>query len=151
MQEPSSTRVQELVARLRAAGHRLTPQRLAILCSLARGDAHPSAEAIFAEVRALHPMVSLATVYNTIETLKEMGEVLELQFSTGNRYDGRLATPHPHLVCTHCGRIEDVALPALQSAVDAAARHLPFTAAVPRLDFYGICPACRETAPLQNR
>ena len=64
---------------------------------------------IHQEIRRFFPGTSLATVYNTIELLKEIGQVLEIEFSGApNRYDGRRPGPHPHLVCLRCGKIDDV-------------------------------------------
>ncbi len=146
MDAVSEERLGTLVEHLRGSGHRLTPQRLAIARVLACSRDHPSAETIFAEVRAEYPMVSLATIYNTLETLKDMGEVLEIEFSAGNRYDARQVAPHPHLACTRCGRIEDVALPDIQERIAAVAQHLPYSAVVPQVTFMGVCPACQEMA-----
>ena len=54
-------------------------------------------------------MMSRATVYKTLDTLKGAGEVLELEFREGpNRYDANMPSAHPHVVCTGCGRIDDV-------------------------------------------
>ncbi|MGB3905399.1 MAG: transcriptional repressor, partial [Anaerolineae bacterium] len=89
-------RLEELVITLRGKGYRLTPQRLAVLRVLAESGDHPSVEQIYGEVRRQYPMMSRATVYKTVEALKEMAQVLELEFSgASNRYDGRRAEPHP--------------------------------------------------------
>ena len=86
-----------MIKSLKETDHRLTPQRLAVLRVLADSAGHPSVEEIYEQVRQQHPMMSLATVYKTVETLKEMGQVLELEFSgAGNRYDGRQAEPYEH-------------------------------------------------------
>jgi Fur family peroxide stress response transcriptional regulator len=141
---PTNNRVHELVAGLRANGHRLTPQRLAVLRVLAESTDHPSVELIYDKVRRQHPMISRATVYKTVETLKGMGQVLELEFSgTSNRYDGRRIEPHVHLVCRGCGRIEDLELPALTKEAREAAERAGYELQGHRLDFYGLCPSCR--------
>jgi len=141
---PTDNRVQELVAGLRANGHRLTPQRLAVLRVLAESPDHPSVEQIYDKVRRQHPMISLATVYKTVETLKGMGQVLELEFSgASNRYDGRWTEPHVHLVCRGCGRIQDLELPALTQEAREAAERTGYELLGHRLDFYGLCPNCR--------
>lgn len=137
-------RVQALVAGLRAKGYRLTPQRLAVLRALVETADHPSVEQIYGRVRQDHPMISPATVYRTVETLKEMTEVLELEFSgASNRYDGRRAEPHPHLVCRGCGSIQDLELPALVREATEVAEKAGYELLGHRLDFYGLCPRCR--------
>ena len=90
-------RAAELLDKLAQGGYRRTPQRFYIVEALVGDESHPTAEAIFARVRQACPTTSLATVYKTLETLKEMGEVLELEFSEGsNRYDGLRPAAHPH-------------------------------------------------------
>jgi Fur family peroxide stress response transcriptional regulator len=137
-------RLEELVTTLRAKGYRLTPQRLAVLRVLAESGDHPSVEQIYGEVRQQYPMMSRATVYKTVETLKEMEQVLELEFSgAGNRYDGRRAEPHPHLICGNCGSIQDLELPALMREAVEAAEKTGYELVGHRLDFYGLCPDCQ--------
>jgi Fur family peroxide stress response transcriptional regulator len=140
----TDNRVEELVAVLRGKGHRLTPQRLAVLRVLVGSTDHPSVEQIYDEVHRQHPMISRATVYKTVETLKEMSQVLELEFSgTSNRYDGRRIEPHPHLVCRGCGGIRDLELPALTREATEVAERTGYELLGHRLDFYGLCPACQ--------
>ena len=42
-----ASRVNKIVGRLRERGHRLTPQRYAVMLALVEGDEHPSAEQLF--------------------------------------------------------------------------------------------------------
>ena len=96
-------RTELILDKLKEKGHRITPQRLVILRTLVESQNHPSVEDIFAKVRVHFPTTSLATVYKTISVIKELGEVLELEFSSGhNRYDGHKPYPHPHLLCVKC-------------------------------------------------
>ena len=136
-------RLDRVTARLKARGYRLTPQRLAILRALIGSDQHPSVEQIYRQVRRDFPTTSLATVYNTLECLKGLGEVLELPLGGGSRYDGRKPESHPHIVCTACSRIEDLDID-LAGAAQAVAQEQGYTEVRHRLEFYGICPACQE-------
>lgn len=139
----ATSRVQQIVARLRERGHRLTPQRYAVLRALVEGGEHPSAEQLFQRVSEDYPMMSPATVYKTLDTLKAAGEVLELEFRDGpNRYDANLPNPHPHVVCTRCGRIDDVMDERLDPSVAEVASRTGYQVRRYRLDFYGVCPSC---------
>jgi len=140
----SKSRLDELVTSLRANGHRLTPQRLAVLRLLAESPDHPSVEQIYERVRRRHPMISRATVYKTVEMLKGMAMVLELEFSGANRYDGRRVEPHLHLICRGCGSIQDLELPALLREATEVAERTGYELLGHRLDFYGLCPNCRK-------
>jgi Fur family peroxide stress response transcriptional regulator len=145
--ERVEARVDELVRKLRANGQRLTPQRLALLRALVSNPDHPSAEQAYREVLPLYPMMSLATVYKTIDVLKELGEIHELEFRDGaNRYDANIPGPHPHLVCTQCGRIQDLDVGELGALTAEVGALTGYAGVRPRLDFYGLCPACRATS-----
>ena len=63
-----ASRVNEIVGRLRERGHRLTPQRYAVVRALVEGGEHPSAEQLFHRVSDAYPMMSRATVYKTLDT-----------------------------------------------------------------------------------
>ncbi len=125
-------------------GLTLTPQRLAILEYLDGNTDHPSAEDIYGAVKERFPTMSFATVYNTLQTLRDMGELLELTIDPARRrYDPNPAEHH-HLICTECRRIVDIrgpfelALPPDEAAgFDVNGNHV---------EFYGICPACRRGA-----
>jgi len=126
----------------------MTPQRMAVLEELLRTDSHPSVEEIYRELRPLYPMMSLATVYKTVAILKELGEVIELEFSDGrNRYDAHTHQPHAHLVCRRCDRIEDHPIDELDQLMASAAAHSSYRLLSMRLDFYGICAKCSGSAP----
>ena len=141
----AARRYQDMLERLRAQGKRLTPQRLAILEHLSRSRAHPSAEIIFRDLSARFPSMSLATVYKTLTMLKEHGQVLELGFAgQESRFDGHIPHPHPHLVCTRCGAIVDPPEVPLEEITQAMAQATGFRILSHRLDFYGLCPACRK-------
>jgi Fur family transcriptional regulator, peroxide stress response regulator len=139
----AANRVNEILRRLRERGHRLTPQRYAVVRALVEGGEHPSAEQLFQRVSDAYPMMSPATVYKTLDTLKAAGEVLELEFREGpNRYDANIPTAHPHVVCTRCGRINDVMLDQIGPSIENAAKQSNYQISGYRLDFYGLCPNC---------
>jgi Fur family peroxide stress response transcriptional regulator len=145
--QPRTRRQDELVARLQAAGYRLTPQRLALVNLLANDDSHPSADQIFARLRAEYPTISLATVYNTLDVLVELGEALTLDLSEGcTRYDVRRPAAHPHVVCRACGRVSDLEVDGLREFVQEARAASDFGDLQPRIYFDGICPDCAGPA-----
>jgi Fur family transcriptional regulator, peroxide stress response regulator len=138
-------RTEMILDKLKQKGHRITPQRLVILRTLVESQDHPSVEDIFAKVRVHFPTTSLATVYKTISVIKELGEVLELEFSSGhNRYDGHKPNPHPHLLCVKCKRIVDPELSSLAHLTQELVSDTGYRILSHRLDFYGICPGCQQ-------
>jgi Fur family peroxide stress response transcriptional regulator len=138
-------RLQELTRKLRDRGHRLTPQRLAVLKILAVSDGHPTVQQIYDQIAADFPMTSLATVYKTVTVMKDMGEVLELGFSDdSNHYDGNKPFPHPHLICTKCKSIVDSEVPGQAALFQQVEEATGYKILSHRLDFYGICPQCQD-------
>jgi Fur family peroxide stress response transcriptional regulator len=141
----SEQRHEAMVESLKEHGHKLTPQRLAIIRILANSEDHPSVEEMSRQLKRDFPGVSEATVYRNILLLKSLGEVLELGFAGGGtRYDGRRPLPHPHLVCIRCGKIIDPDLESLGDITREIAEESGFEIVTYRLDFFGLCPACRE-------
>lgn len=129
-----------LVARLRDQGLKITPQRLAII-ELLEGGEHPSAEEIYASLSQRYPMLSRATVYNTLEVLKELGEVAELRIeSQAARYDLKTA-PHYHFLCRRCGRVFD--LPSSPDMANLVGRELDgHQVEQVQVNLYGLCARC---------
>ena len=98
----------QMVEVFRARGLKVTPQRECIFEVLWGAGTHPSAEAVFAEARVRMPTMSLKTVYQTLNDLAQMGELLQLDLGTGSsRFDPNVDVHH-HLVCTRCGKVRDV-------------------------------------------
>jgi Fur family peroxide stress response transcriptional regulator len=138
-------RLDQMVTKLRENNYRITPQRLAVLKILATSAGHPSVEKIYQKVKKDFPTTSLATVYKTLIVMKEVGEVLELGFGEGgNRYDGNKPYPHPHLICTECGKIIDPQIEALPGMTEALMAATGFKINTHRLDFFGVCPDCQK-------
>ncbi|MGD8226538.1 MAG: Fur family transcriptional regulator [Desulfobacteraceae bacterium] len=127
---------------LRAAGYRLTRQRKAILNYLAAAEAHPSAQQVFQEAKKDHPGLSLATVYNTLETLARMRLIKILDFQAlDNRHETNLV-PHINLICTSCGKIQDFEEGSTIHAGEVKQKY-GFQVENFRLEYYGLCSACR--------
>lgn len=137
-------RLKHMVDRLKENEYRITPQRYAILKILAHSNDHPSVESIYEQLLPEYPTMSPATVYKTINLLKQTGEVLELEFSEmSNRYDGKKPYPHPHIICTSCGSIVDPPMVEVEELKKRMMKETGFSIQSHRLDFYGLCPKCQ--------
>jgi Fur family transcriptional regulator, peroxide stress response regulator len=130
------------MAAFEASGRRITPQQRAILGYVAGRSDHPSARQIHRGLSSRLPRPSLATVYNTLTAMVELGLVREVDFeATDNRYDTNLE-PHINLVCGRCGSICDVDhdLPIPPEAIRS---ELGFEAVDFRIEYRGLCSRCR--------
>ena len=93
--------------RLKEAGLRATPQRIAILQAISDMSNHPTAEQVLNRVHKKHPEISLATIYNTLEVLVNKGIVKKVKTEKDTmRYDA-MGENHHHLYCFQSDRIED--------------------------------------------
>ncbi len=134
-----------MLGALRAAGLRLTPQRSAICQALAGNKQHPTAQALFEQLRVDHPTLSRATVYNTLNTLVDAGLLLELASAgNGNAHFDPDVSPHVHLVCVECEQIEDVEDRALAGLARRVAQHSGYELRNAGLAYYGVCPRCQK-------
>lgn len=137
---------EELCQRFRNRGLKVTPQRRFIFQVLEKRCDHPSVEEIYDEVRALAPDISLATVYNTLRELVELGEVRELNLGKGrSRYDPN-TTDHQHLICVRCHSVTDVTcdISCLELTPEERQGYRILNTDV---IFNGLCPACQEASP----
>src|SRR3984957_13464856 len=100
-----------LAQRLSDSGLRSTPQREVIYSVLLKKRDHPTAEDVFARAKPEMPMISLATVYNCLETLVSCDLVRAVNFERGpTRYCPNLR-PHAHFHDEITGKTHDIDLP----------------------------------------
>jgi len=140
---------------LRQAGMRVTPQRLAIATLMSGSKAHPSPEMVYGDLKSKFPGLSLNTVYQTLHALENAGLLRRISMEDNvYRYDANVS-PHAHLVCRKCGRVDDAdesldpvlrdLLEKQKGAGDASGE----SSAGWELNavdccFFGLCPACIE-------
>ena len=138
-------RFEQLIARLKESEYRLTPQRVELIRLIAASEGHPSASHLYNQIKVQFPTMSLATVYKTLDLLKELGEVLEIGLRDDSHYDGNKPYPHPHLICTKCQKIMDGELDvAVEKIVQEVEHNFGFHVVKHQLDFYGLCPDCQK-------
>jgi Fur family transcriptional regulator, peroxide stress response regulator len=135
--------LEEIVDNLRNNGLRITPQRIAIIKYVTNTQSHPSAEEIHKVIQKKYPMVSMATVYKTLDLLRKMSMVQELGFADGSaRYEANTAR-HINIICMCCGRIDDIdehSLSTLESQVAEKSKYEIFGR---RFELYGFCSECK--------
>jgi Fur family transcriptional regulator, ferric uptake regulator len=121
-------------------GVRLTPQRAAVLDVVADLDSFTLAE-LYDRARAREPRLGLATVYRTVELLRETGSVRPLPTEGRATYVRCHPGHHHHLVCRACGAVEETELCAAPSDAELKLRH-GFVAESHELDIFGLCGHC---------
>jgi Fur family peroxide stress response transcriptional regulator len=100
-----------LAQKLADSGLRSTPQREVVYNVLLKKRDHPTADEVFARVKSELPTISLATVYNCLETLVSCDLVHPVNFERGpTRYCPNLR-PHAHFHDEQTGKTHDIDLP----------------------------------------
>lgn len=114
---------EHLAQRLATSGLRSTPQREVVYNVLLAKRDHPTADEVFARVKSGLPTISLATVYNCLETLVQCDLVRAVNFERGpTRYCPNLR-PHAHFHDESTGATHDIDLP--PEIIDAVKAVLP--------------------------
>ncbi|MBK8254648.1 MAG: transcriptional repressor [Polyangiaceae bacterium] len=140
---------------VKSAGLKLTPQRIAIVHTLANDPSHPTAQQIFERLKESLPTMSFATVYNTLDALSAAGLCGSLSLSPGPcRFDPNI-DPHDHAVCDGCGLVRDVPCGARAHAelpvAKGSAHHVSgFSVRSVEHIYRGLCEHCAAHGPLKK-
>lgn len=100
--------IEKVVEEFRKSGLKITPQRLSLFSLIRENRNHPSAEDIYLEALSLHPSISFTTVYKTLQTLRDLGEIVELSIDPARVHYDPVVEDHFHTFCTSCRRIQDM-------------------------------------------
>jgi len=136
--------VRELTNALKNNGLKITPQRLMIFKVLEKNTAHPSAEEIYKTVKKVYPSVSFTTIYKTLETLRDLGEVKELYIDKDRKHYDPDISSHHHFICSVCKKIHDIHEDFSANIKLNESFHKKFTVSGFRISFYGTCNECES-------
>jgi Fur family peroxide stress response transcriptional regulator len=127
-------------------GLRMTDQRRAVYDILTGKRDHPTAVEVFTRVRERIPSISLATVYNCLETLTDCGLAKTVTDERGPaRYCPNLQE-HAHFFCESCGGVSDIPLRSRRRPEDVWEFPESLVIAQHEVAFRGTCPKCTTTA-----
>ena len=127
-----------LTALFRRHGLKVTRQRQCIFEILYANPAHSTAEAIYVIAKRRMPSISLKTAYEILHSLAALGQIHQIDLGTGSTHFDTDIHHHHHLVCSTCGRIENIDLDLGLLASTAAERH-GFTLSHTEVIFRGLC------------
>lgn len=139
----------DLKARLKEKGYKLTTQRKAIIhVFLKNQSSHLSPEEIYDNVRNDYPDIGLATVYRTLQLLEQLDIVYKVNFDDGcSRYELNLDSgdhQHHHLICIKCGKVKEVKLDLLESLETQIEEEGEFRVVDHNVKFFGYCKDCEK-------
>ncbi|MGC5032621.1 Fur family transcriptional regulator [Micromonospora sp. DT229] len=122
---------------------RNTRQRSAVSALLAEVEGFHSAQDLHAMLRERGERVGLTTVYRTLQSLADAGEIDVMRPPGGEHLYRRCSEGHHHhLVCRACGRTVEVAGPTVETWADKVAAQHGFTDVSHTLEIFGTCPTC---------
>jgi Fur family peroxide stress response transcriptional regulator len=127
--------------RLARTGLRLTAQRRHVYGVLLEKRDHPSADEVFIRAKQAMPEISMATVYNCLDTLVQCGLVRQVNHERGaTRYCSNMCQHH-HFYCDECGGAFDIDS---QPHETGPRVHMPpgFKVSGYEILFRGLCPEC---------
>jgi len=131
-------------------GHRLTPQRREVYNVLLTQRDHPSASEVFMRVKQQMPSISLATVYNCLETLVGCGLAKQVNVEReATRYCANLQE-HGHFLCEDCGKVFDVPIAAGKRKERLWDVPEGFTVTHSEITLRGTCQACSQISPTHS-
>lgn len=140
--EPRPGAATDWQQRLRASGHRLTPQRELVLAAV-ETLGHATPDEVFAEVRQHSAAINLSTVYRTLELLDELGLIRHAHLSDrAPTYHAATDHEHVHLVCRYCGAVLSVAQELVETALAPLVAEHGFEPDYPHLSVFGRCRDC---------
>ena len=129
---------------LHGARLRITRPRIAVLTEV---YAHPHAdvETIAAAARARLGSVSTQAVYDVLRVLTDVGLVRHIEpAGSVARFEARVGDNHHHLVCRHCGAIEDVDCATGQTPCLEPSDHRGFAVDEAEVTYWGNCSSCNQ-------
>jgi Fur family transcriptional regulator, ferric uptake regulator len=123
---------------------RATRQRAAVASALAEADEFRSAQELHDILKHRGDSVGLTTVYRTLQSLADAGEVDVLRTKDGESIYRRCSTDdhHHHLVCRECGKAVEVEGPAVEKWAEAVAKEHGFVDVGHTVEVFGICGDC---------
>jgi len=123
---------------------RATRQRAAVSALLDRIDDFRSAQEIHEELRRTGEGVGLTTVYRTLQSMADGGEVDVLRTASGESVYRRCATVdhHHHLVCRRCGAAVEIEGPAVETWAQHIADKHGFSELSHTVEIFGLCRDC---------
>ena len=125
---------------------RATTERFAVLDAVLQSQGHFDAEGLYYRLVTSGTKISRATVYNTLELLKDCGLVSKYRFAENvSRYEKAYGRPqHHHLVCLECGDIIEFVHDKLQRIQEEACSEKNFVPQSSSLQIFGTCAKCRK-------
>jgi Fur family transcriptional regulator, peroxide stress response regulator len=137
--------IESYLGALRRGGYRITEQRRAVCDYLRQTESHPTPSDVYSAVSQGYPDISLATVYNTLNALRDLGAIVEISVGGEHTHYDTNPAPHVNLICLRCDQVFDYEgdLPT-EDLYQQVYTHMDFQPVAIQVQMVGFCPQCRE-------
>lgn len=140
----STDQTNRIIQALERAGYQATPNRRLVAELVASTGGHFTAADLLERGRRERVNIGRATIFRALDVLTSLHVVERLDLPSG-AHAYVVCEPdehHHHLICSGCGRSEDVADGELARLVDEIGSRYGFRIETHRLELFGICPGC---------
>jgi Fur family peroxide stress response transcriptional regulator len=131
---------EHLSRQLSTSGFRFTPQRQHVYDVLIEERDHPTAEEVFIRAKREMPDISMATVYNCLDTLVQSGMARQVNVDRGATRFCPNMREHCHFYCDNCAKVFDIDLPS--EGPEGITLPKGFKAARFEIAIHGLCAKC---------
>jgi Fur family ferric uptake transcriptional regulator len=146
MMKSRSLQRRSLLEEMAAQGVRITAQRKVLIEIIQEAEGHLDAATLLKQAKKRDSQIDRATVYRTLELLKKLRLIdeLDLMHLNGEKhfYEAKTTVDHVHLACFQCGRIEEFTSPLFERLKAEICRENAFQIRVTRLEVGGLCREC---------
>ncbi len=137
--------MEDIIKKLKDKGCKITPQRRAVIQSLAKLAKFPTALELCNDIRQANPEIGLDTVYRNLNLLADMGVVNQINLPGKDTkvFELALGKHHHHLVCLGCGKANCLDYCPVDEQELQKAAGSKFEIVGHSLELYGYCQKCR--------
>lgn len=137
------TETRSMVAALDEAGYRITEPRRAVSRLIAERHGHFTAADLVADARSGRLGIGRATVFRALDLFEDLGVVERLDLPSGEHaYVPCEPIHHHHVICSRCGRTEEIDDPGIDTVTRSIGRRTGYRIDSHRLELFGLCPPC---------
>lgn len=137
-----------LVAALDEAGYRITEPRRLVSRLIADRRGHFTAADLVDDAKSRRLGIGRATVFRALDLFEGLGMVERLDLPSGEHaYVPCEPIHHHHVICSRCGRTEEIDDPGIDAVTGAIGRRTGYRIESHRLEIFGLCPACAAAEP----
>ena len=136
--------MKDIIELLKSKGHKMTPQRRAVIKALYECGQFPTAQNILEYAKNINPDMGIDTIYRNLNLLTEIGILNQIYVKSRNVSVFEIAVKHQHhhMICSNCGKIECLDYCPLGDS-EKIAQEKNFKIMGHSLEFYGQCATCQ--------